>query len=183
MEEKILAQGKKSNSSIKALSIICTIELGFMVAILICALVFKLPVLLVPAGLFLLLGFILFLIYLASKKVSIIVTENKVCGTYGLMIPTYFELPMDSINSIETYVKGFAIRTSSRVISFGDIDNAAEITKAISDLIANRRTASTINLSTTQSNADELKKYKDLLDQGIITQEEFDAKKKQLLGL
>ena len=33
------------------------------------------------------------------------------------------------------------------------------------------------------SNADELKKYKDLLDQGIITQEEFDAKKKQLLGL
>lgn len=33
------------------------------------------------------------------------------------------------------------------------------------------------------SNADELKKFKDLLDSGIITQEEFDAKKKQLLGL
>ena len=33
------------------------------------------------------------------------------------------------------------------------------------------------------SQADELKKYKDLLDSGIITQEEFDAKKKQLLGL
>ena len=33
------------------------------------------------------------------------------------------------------------------------------------------------------SSADELKKYKDLLDSGIITQEEFDAKKKQLLGL
>lgn len=33
------------------------------------------------------------------------------------------------------------------------------------------------------SPADELKKYKDLLDSGIITQEEFDAKKKQLLGL
>ena len=31
--------------------------------------------------------------------------------------------------------------------------------------------------------ADELKKYKDLLDCGVITQEEFDAKKKQLLGL
>ena len=31
--------------------------------------------------------------------------------------------------------------------------------------------------------ADELKKYKELLDSGIITQEEFDAKKKQLLGL
>lgn len=33
------------------------------------------------------------------------------------------------------------------------------------------------------SSADEIKKYKDLLDSGAITQEEFDAKKKQLLGL
>ena len=33
------------------------------------------------------------------------------------------------------------------------------------------------------SSADELKKYKELFDSGIITQEEFDAKKKQLLGL
>ncbi len=33
------------------------------------------------------------------------------------------------------------------------------------------------------SSADELKKFKELLDIGVITQEEFDAKKKQLLGL
>lgn len=33
------------------------------------------------------------------------------------------------------------------------------------------------------SPAEELKKFKDLLDMGAITQEEFDAKKKQLLGL
>lgn len=33
------------------------------------------------------------------------------------------------------------------------------------------------------SNADELKKFKELLDSGVITQEEFDQKKKQLLGL
>lgn len=33
------------------------------------------------------------------------------------------------------------------------------------------------------SSADELKKFKELLDSGIITQEEFDAKKKQFLGL
>jgi len=33
------------------------------------------------------------------------------------------------------------------------------------------------------SSADELKKFKELLDTGIITQEEFDAKKKQILGL
>lgn len=33
------------------------------------------------------------------------------------------------------------------------------------------------------SSADELKKFKDLLDNGIITQEEFEIKKKQLLGI
>jgi len=40
-----------------------------------------------------------------------------------------------------------------------------------------------INGSSTVSAADELKKFKELLDTGVITQEEFDAKKKQLLGL
>lgn len=35
----------------------------------------------------------------------------------------------------------------------------------------------------TLSGADEIRKYKNLLDEGIITQEEFEAKKKQLLGL
>ena len=33
------------------------------------------------------------------------------------------------------------------------------------------------------SSADEIAKFKKLLDDGVITQEEFDAKKKQLLGL
>ena len=33
------------------------------------------------------------------------------------------------------------------------------------------------------SEADEIKKYKELLDEGIITKEEFDRKKKQILGL
>lgn len=35
----------------------------------------------------------------------------------------------------------------------------------------------------TTGTAEELKKYKELLDSGVISQEEFDAKKKQLLGL
>lgn len=34
-----------------------------------------------------------------------------------------------------------------------------------------------------QSAADELKKYKELMDQGVITEEEFQAKKEQLLKL
>ena len=45
----------------------------------------------------------------------------------------------------------------------------------------------TIHASTTPASAtspiEEIKKYKELLDIGIITPEEFDTKKKQLLGL
>lgn len=33
------------------------------------------------------------------------------------------------------------------------------------------------------SSADEIKKFKELLDMGAITQEEFNDKKKELLGL
>ena len=40
-----------------------------------------------------------------------------------------------------------------------------------------------VSQSTNVSSADEIKKYKELLDMGAITQEEFDLKKKQLLGL
>ena len=38
-------------------------------------------------------------------------------------------------------------------------------------------------VSNTTSNADELKKYADLRDKGIISEEEFQAKKKKLLDL
>ncbi len=41
----------------------------------------------------------------------------------------------------------------------------------------------TVEQKTKTSDADEIKKFKALLDDGVITQEEFDAKKKQLLGL
>lgn len=56
---------------------------------------------------------------------------------------------------------------------------ATKIKEYIDSQIANRGKEGTIQLSS----ADEIAKFKSLLDQGVITQEEFDAKKKQLLGL
>lgn len=44
-------------------------------------------------------------------------------------------------------------------------------------------TTDTMDSSPKPSTADEILKFKQLLDCGAITQEEFDAKKKQLLGL
>lgn len=40
-----------------------------------------------------------------------------------------------------------------------------------------------VNVINQTSSADELIKFKQLLDEGVITQEEFELKKKQLIGL
>ena len=45
------------------------------------------------------------------------------------------------------------------------------------------KNAQQVPTSGNASVADELKKYKELLDQGVITEEEFQAKKEQLLKL
>lgn len=59
--------------------------------------------------------------------------------------------------------------------------------QAVSDklhaLLAELQGGGTAAPAPAASAADEIKKYKELLDLGAITQEEFDAKKKQLLGL
>jgi len=59
-----------------------------------------------------------------------------------------------------------------------------EIKKAMDDFKEAEMNA-TMNSNTVQapSSAEELIKFKELLDSGVISQEEFDAKKKQLLGL
>ena len=80
------------------------------------------------------------------------------------------------------------IATSSGITKFALVENYLEIGNVLSQKINERQenTATSSNASTPvyQSSAmDELKKLKDLLDAGIISQEEFDAKKKQLLGL
>lgn len=58
--------------------------------------------------------------------------------------------------------------------------HSANVTEISADEAASARNNAA---KPTASAADELAKYKQLLDTGIITQEEFDAKKKQLLGL
>lgn len=54
-----------------------------------------------------------------------------------------------------------------------------EIKKYIENYIQNRNKSVAV---TQVSGADELLKYKELLDMGAITQEEFNLKKKQILG-
>jgi len=63
------------------------------------------------------------------------------------------------------------------------LDELDKIFIDILQVLENYRATKNNNATLAVSAADELKKFKELLDMGVITQEEFDAKKKQLLGL
>lgn len=140
---------------------------------------------LIPVAAFALIGGI---IYYWLRSYELTVTDKKIYGTvaWGRRV----DLPMDAVSAIGMGVfKSIAISTASGRINFAAIKNRDEIHKIVSDLLVERQnkekvvSATTIKQEIPQSNADEIKKFKDLLDSGVITQEEFDAKKKQLLGL
>lgn len=120
------------------------------------------------------------LLHFWMSNCEITVTNNRV---YGISVfSTRVDMPIDSISAVGTsFCKGIDIGTSSGRIHFKLFDNNIEIHSEISKLIIERQHGK--QNTKTSDLPDELKKYKDLLDSGVITQEEFDAKKKQLLGL
>lgn len=124
-----------------------------------------------------------FVIYLAHMRCEITVTDKRVYGKArsGKRV----DLPLDSISAIGTGLfKTVAVATSSGKIKFMLLENLDDVYRALNGLILQRQNATkTVVVSGQNDSADQLKKYKDLLDSGVITQEEFDAKKKQLLGL
>ena len=112
---------------------------------------------------------------------EVIVTDKRVYGktSFGKSM----DLPYDKISSVGTcFPMGVVTATSSGVIRFWLLTNQNEVYSGISNLLKERQILNNIT-QPEQSSADELKKFKDLLDSKIITQEEFDSKKKQLLGL
>lgn len=80
----------------------------------------------------------------------------------------------------------FSAAGDENTITIGSEQNAyaEEIVNYMNSKIREFKTArGTTQVVNNVSSADEILKFKQLLDAGIITQEEFDAKKKQLLGL
>lgn len=128
------------------------------------------------------------IVYWWLSKIELIITDRRAYGktVFGKRV----DLPIDSISAISSsWPKGIVVATSAGRIGFLMLKNRDEIHKCVSDLLIERQSkvvatpTTTIKHEIPQSNTEELKKYKELLDMGIITQEEFDAKKKQLLGL
>ena len=127
------------------------------------------------------------LICLWLRSYELTVTDKRIYGkvAWGKRV----DLPVDSVSATATIrlFKGVSVSTSSGRISFRVIKNADEIYKVMNNLLIERQqekvNATVATAAPKSDEADQIKKYKDLLDSGVITQEEFDAKKKQLLGL
>ncbi len=124
-------------------------------------------------------------LYFSAAKTELTVTDKRVYGKaiFGKRV----DLPVDLISAVGTsFLMGVSVSTSSGSIHFLGVQNKDDIHSEISKLLMLRQEKKTDSANVAaapQSSADELKKYKELLESGAITQEEFDAKKKQLLGL
>ena len=126
------------------------------------------------------------LFYVTFNKTEIIVTDKRVYGktSFG----TRVDLPVDSISAVGiTFLKSLTVTTASGAIRFFLIENRDDIHKELSRLLIERQEKKTENNNTDRGNyisvPDELKKYKELFDQGILTEEEFNMKKEQLLKM
>lgn len=129
---------------------------------------------------------LLLIFYFMTSKMYLLITNKHVCGR------TYFgrkiDVPVDSISSVSsTLFKGVSITAASRKTSFLLIENSEKMRSLLYQLLTDKQNRmmneNVSNVASPTSNADELKKYKELLDSGVISQEEFNSKKKQLLGM
>ena len=135
----------------------------------------------------LLLGGVLLAIFVgitiyALSSCKMVVTDKRVYGkaTFGKQV----DLPLDMISAASTgFFKSVGVSTASGRISFWLLENQNEIYSSITSLLLDRQQKATNVGVKSENGADEIKKYKELLDAGIITQEEFDAMKKQILGI
>lgn len=128
---------------------------------------------------------ILGIIYLVNRKCELQVTENNVKGKTLFGKEVVLPLYMVSAYSTRKFLSVVCVATASGITKFSLIENYKEIGEVLAQQINQRqRNTETYSKKSTESNSmDDLLKLKSLLDSGIITQEEFDAKKKQLLGL
>ena len=191
MEEKVLAQYRfaddpafKKNKKVMPLVAVGLVVLGVIYAAMMSDTKGYAMVGLMMGGIFILCAIALMALMKVQEKVSLTVTPSRV---YGRTLFSEVSLPMDSITMTnKNGIRNLRIESPSEnvVFSFGNKQARDEVYDAINRQIAERQNnKGSVTVVNNASNADELKKYKDLLDAGIITQEEFDAKKRQLLGL
>lgn len=131
------------------------------------------------------------IIFFFKNYMDVTWTPACITNMYAMVV---FLTPQNSGNIVNNNmfvgVDANRIPFCSGTFSYKDANDYAkalcmDIKAAMNDYKSNETTeaTSTTIVHEAASAADELKKFKELLDMGVISQEEFDAKKKQILGL
>ena len=131
-----------------------------------------------------------------SSICELYLTETQICGVLKTIFgEKELRIPLEKLdnislrNSVVDKIIGgkkLCILSNSGTVRFPYVQNSDEFMKTTFEQLEERKNKArnkTATESAKNEPVDELKKYKELLDSGIITQEEFDAKKKQILGL
>lgn len=120
---------------------------------------------------------------IATNERLYFVTSNLGFGQYSA-VTEYDEITGFKVKA--KLSKTISVETRHHLKEFKDVlpgigDN---VINAVQNRIKDSKNQVLTQTSTTNlSTADEIKKYKNLLDEGILSQEEFDMKKKELLSL
>lgn len=123
----------------------------------------------------------------STEKCAVTVTDKRVFGISQNKKSA--DIPLNQITDFHVCsFNGISISSMSGISNFYLIKNRDEVMKALSFLLSDSgpATSSTVERPETSGlddTAESLLRLKTLLDDGVITQEEFDAKKKQILGL
>lgn len=137
---------------------------------------------------FTLFGLIAMVIYFAFTKSELIISNMNVKGKSLFGKEVALPLYMVSAYSTRSLFSTIAVATASGFTKFYLISNYKEIGEVLTGLLNDRQkntevVSAPVIQAQSGNSVSELKELKDLLDAGVITQEEFDAKKKQVLGL
>lgn len=180
MEEKILVEGRFNKSSIFWMNFLPSFGLILAIAFVV-ALIFQssMSLLFVVAGL----GSSIGGAYSATKNNVFYLSDKRF---YYQKAKTLKEAALDEVVACTIKNGSVEIQTQIEKFTVKYLENIGEFTAAWKNLNMEKTqkgSAGATNQTANYGSADELKKFKELLDSGIISQEEFDAKKKQLLGL
>ena len=95
------------------------------------------------------------------------------------------KITLNNISNPMVYVNLITTETKTDSLIYKTAYGSAQNIMSVLQIICanNQSISENTSVASSISSADEIIKYKQLLDQGIITQEEFNEKKKQLLGL
>lgn len=119
------------------------------------------------------------IIVLPNRKTTITVTDKRI---YGKMRGGQnVDIPINHVLTVSTIrMNGIAVSTAAGSFRFRMLKNHTLVYKEIRNLIMQKQDPLVEN---SQDLVESLKRYNELLDAGMITQEEFDKKRKELLKL